>query len=254
MMKSSSSFLAAFASLHFVWGDVALGFTASRKNNCRRHLPVPATTALFNLAGSDTELESSYFQMQQIPTATSGEKLDHIVECSENGECDIEDMMNMIDELEELNAQCQGTMSRECNLDAVAARNVLKVALASKVAVEDALSREDCAAPSSSTERAEEDEDPYASLAEMEDECYMQQQIPSETTSPGTVMRLDRIVECAEGTSGADACDIEEMLEMVEELEKLNLECEGALSRECSLDAVAARNILKVALASRAMP
>ena len=35
------------------------------------------------------------------------------------------------------------------------------------------------------------------------------------------------------------------------ELEKLNMECESTLSRECSLDAVAARNILKVALASK---
>ena len=39
--------------------------------------------------------------------------------------------------------ECEGTMSRECNLDAVAARNVLKVALASKVAMEDAL-KETC--------------------------------------------------------------------------------------------------------------
>ena len=36
------------------------------------------------------------------------------------------------------------------------------------------------------------------------------------------------------------------------ELERLNLECEGTISRECNLDAVEARNILKVALGSQA--
>lgn len=39
---------------------------------------------------------------------------------------------------------------------------------------------------------------------------------------------------------------------MVTELERLNAECESALSRECSLDAVEARNILKVALGAQA--
>ena len=61
-------------------------------------------------------------------------------------------------------------------------------------------------------------------------------------------MHLDRIVECAENGE----CPIGEVDDMIEELERLNLECEGALSRECSLDAVEARNILKVALASQA--
>ena len=45
----------------------------------------------------ESEASSTYFQMQQIPTATSGDKLDHIVDCAEYGECDIEEMMNMID-------------------------------------------------------------------------------------------------------------------------------------------------------------
>ena len=45
-------------------------------------------------------------------------------------------------ELEELNVGCQNTMSCKCNHDAVAARNFLKLALASKVVMEDALSRE----------------------------------------------------------------------------------------------------------------
>jgi hypothetical protein len=36
------------------------------------------------------------------------------------------------------------------------------------------------------------------------------------------------------------------------ELERLNAECESTLSRECSLEAVEARNILKVALGAQA--
>jgi hypothetical protein len=39
---------------------------------------------------------------------------------------------------------------------------------------------------------------------------------------------------------------------LLAELERLNLECEGTINRECSLVAVEARNILKVALASQA--
>ena len=33
--------------------------------------------------------------------------------------------------------ECESTLSRECSLDAVAARNILKVALASKVTLEE---------------------------------------------------------------------------------------------------------------------
>ena len=44
-------------------------------------------------------------------------------------------------ELERLNMECEGTMSRECSLDAVEARNLLKVALASQATVESAWSR-----------------------------------------------------------------------------------------------------------------
>lgn len=36
------------------------------------------------------------------------------------------------------------------------------------------------------------------------------------------------------------------------ELERMNLECQGHLSRECSLNAREARNILKVALGAQA--
>ena len=38
-------------------------------------------------------------------------------------------------ELERLNKECEGTISRECNLDAVEARNILKVALGSQAAM-----------------------------------------------------------------------------------------------------------------------
>lgn len=180
--------------------------------------------------------------------------MDRIVDCSEQGGCDIEEMMGMIDELEELNSACQNAMSRECNLDAVAARNVLKVALASRVATEDALSREeaDCAM-SPGGDEDENGDDPYASMADMDDGCHPDyvQRIPSATSGSGTAARLDRIVECVEGPAGE--CDVDEMLGMADELERLNMDCEGALSRECSLDAVAARNILKVALASKSI-
>ena len=88
-------------------------------------------------------------------------------------------------------------MSRECNLDAVAARNVLKVALASKADVEDALDLQQL-------------EEECESLNPSDvDDClpYEIHQIP---TSTGT--RLDHIVECAE----QGQCDVEEMTRMIE--------------------------------------
>lgn len=42
--------------------------------------------------------------------------------------------MTLFLELERLNQECEGTLSRECNLQAVEARNLLKVALASQAA------------------------------------------------------------------------------------------------------------------------
>ena len=137
-------------------------------------------------------------------------------------------------ELERLNSDCSGTLSRECNLDAVAARNVLKVALASKIATEAAL--DECNVLT---------DNPFSEMHQMNDECVDEMhQVPTETTARS---RLDRIVQCAEN----GVCDVEEMTLMIDELEALNLDCEGAMSRECSLDAVEARNILKVALASQ---
>lgn len=137
-------------------------------------------------------------------------------------------------ELERLNLECSGTLSRECSLDAVAARNVLKVALAAKVAAEAEL--DECNVLS---------DNPYSEMHQMNDECVDQMhQVPTATT---TKSRLDHIVQCAEN----GVCDVEEMTLMIDELERLNMDCEGPMSRECSLDAVEARNILKVALASQ---
>lgn len=249
-----------------LWCNAAFaGFTVPRHGRApcfglsplgsHRQLPSSSNLRHFSVAGDSENTEAgsgTYFQMEQMPVATSGTELEHVRFCAENGGCDIEEMMNMIDELEKLNAECEqeGETGLECSLDDVAARNVLKVALASKVAMEDAISDIEC--------EIKESDDPYASMMDMEDECqpdYMLHTVPSATTPTTTTkqgansMRLDRIIECTEANDGT--CDVEEMLQMVEELEKLNMECEGALSRECSLDAVAARNILKVALASK---
>lgn len=131
--------------------------------------------------------------------------------------------------------ECEGEHSRECNLDAIAARNVLKVALASKVAVEDIVG-----------ELANEECNPYLEMYEMNDECIdVQHPIPTATSDS----ELIHMMECAQD---GEACDVSEMMEMIDELERLNKECEGTLSRECSLQAVEARNLLKVALASQA--
>jgi hypothetical protein len=44
----------------------------------------------------------SYFEVHQIPTATAGlagsaSRLDHVVDCAENGECSVQEMSDMID-------------------------------------------------------------------------------------------------------------------------------------------------------------
>ena len=96
-------------------------------------------------------------------------------------------------------------MSRECSLDTVAARNVVKVAIVSKVAIKDALSREGevgCNMPTQG------EDNPFASLVEMEDECLPDyiHQMPT-LTSSGSAMKLDCIIECADATDGG--CDVE---------------------------------------------
>lgn len=129
-------------------------------------------------------------------------------------------------------------LSRECSLDAVAARNVLKVALASKIVLEEALAERTAAI-------AEECD--YEAMSEMNDECLSSMRgIP---TAAMTDSKLGRIIDCAE----SGECTLEEIADMIDELERLNQECEVSLSRECSLDAVQARNILKVALGTQAV-
>jgi hypothetical protein len=88
--------------------------------------PIPTATVSLSSSGGTTGSSSNIQQ-----------KLDHIVECAEHGQCNIEEMTAMIDELERLNMDCDNVhgSSRECLLDAVEARNILKVALASRVAI-----------------------------------------------------------------------------------------------------------------------
>ena len=94
--------------------------------------------------------------------------------------------------------ECQGTISRECNLDAVAARNVLKVALAAKLAVEEELMSE-CS-------------NPFLELHDMHDECWLgMHQIPTETSPTAT--KLGRVVECSQAGS---ECPIEEVTNMID--------------------------------------
>jgi hypothetical protein len=38
-----------------------------------------------------------FFRMQQIPTATTGARLDHVVDCAEGGQCNVEEMLEMIE-------------------------------------------------------------------------------------------------------------------------------------------------------------
>jgi hypothetical protein len=144
------------------------------------------------------------------------------------------------EELERLNEECtsehETSLSRECQLDAVAARNILKVALATQVMHE--ISRQ----------HDHDEENPYALLQQMDDaSADHMQRIP--TASVKSARKLDRIVQCAED---GNECDLMEITDLIDELERLNLECEGTISRQCSLDAVAARNVLKVALAHQA--
>jgi hypothetical protein len=116
-------------------------------------------------------------------------------------------------------------MSRECNLDAVAARNVLKVALAAKIAAEDTM--QECNV-------VVDPNDPYSAMHEMQDECVDPLHPMPTATGSG---QLDRIVQCAQ----EGGCPVGEISDLIDELERLNRECENTLSRECSLTAVEAR-------------
>lgn len=103
-------------------------------------------------------------------------------------------------ELERLNLECQGAHSRECNLDTVAARNVLKVALASQVTMQGAVAH----AVEKNTK--EEECNPYL---ELQDECVdVMHPLPTKSAN-----NLEHIVECAEGVQ---QCDLNEMLAMMD--------------------------------------
>lgn len=54
----------------------------------------PRLTAAMSSSNSNAE---PFFEMHTIPTATTGGKLDRIVNCAENDVCDVQEMMEMID-------------------------------------------------------------------------------------------------------------------------------------------------------------
>jgi hypothetical protein len=106
-----------------------------------------------------------------------------------------------VSELEQLNEECEETeefqLSRKCNLQAVQARNILKVALASKVMLEHHLYNED--------------ECDFNAMYEMDDLCYdrVMHGIPTVSMQDSS---LDRLIQCAE----YGECPIDEMTEMME--------------------------------------
>ena len=110
-------------------------------------------------------------------------------------------------ELERLNLECQGEHSLECNLDTVAARNILKVALASQVAIQGAV---ECSSI-----------DPFSEMYEMGDECMD----PMRRVPTATGQGLQHIIECADGN---DQCDVQDMIEMMEGKRK---RCHGDVYR-----------------------
>lgn len=110
-------------------------------------------------------------------------------------------------ELERLNLECQGEHSLECNLDTVAARNILKVALASQVAIQGAV---ECSSI-----------DPFSEMFEMGDECMD----PMRRVPTATGQGLQHIIECADGNG---QCDVQDMIEMMEGKRK---RCRGDVDR-----------------------
>ena len=100
-------------------------------------------------------------------------------------------------------------MSRECNLDAVAARNVLKVALASKVMLEEAVNEEE-----------ECEYDPFSALKEMDDACLNDSaHLHAIPTDAVEASHMDRIIQCAEDGN----CPIYELTDMIEGKRKLHV-------------------------------
>ncbi len=117
-------------------------------------------------------------------------------------------------ELENLNAECEGTHSRECNLDAVAARNVLKVALASKVVVKEGISVCDGGVAARTAEYAVyDDECDFEAMLDMHDECMSHRDMPHGIpTAALQESKLERIVQCAEDGE----CPVGEMTDMID--------------------------------------
>jgi hypothetical protein len=176
------------------------------------NMPIRLASLRSSQGEEEPELSSEgFFEMKQIPTATSSARLDQIVDCSESGECSVIEMAMMIEELEQLNAACLDATgsSRECLLDTVAARNVLKVALASKVILQQRNQRQDAECDLQALMN------PYAELHNLNDECFDQYMhtIPTSTTNDRTkAIHLDRIVECAE----AGDCPVGEIANMID--------------------------------------
>ena len=93
MMKSYYFIHIALLLLGIYRGASSLAFISKKQSSFRvsSHLFVMPTL------GEDGVDEPAFFQMQKIPTATTGEKLAHMVECTENAQCDVEEMMKMMD-------------------------------------------------------------------------------------------------------------------------------------------------------------
>jgi hypothetical protein len=89
-----------FTLLGILFARVALSL-AFMKGVSKRQSFLVARPVSVDQQPNDGGFESSeaepYFQMLNIPTATSGSKLDHIVHCAESGQCDVEEMLQMIE-------------------------------------------------------------------------------------------------------------------------------------------------------------
>lgn len=93
----------------------------------------------------------------------------------------------------------------------MAARNVLKVALASKIILEEAVAT--TSSGSSSHEQTIDEEcDPFASMLDMNDECLNNDVHGIPTASTTNDANLDRIVQCAEHGD----CPVGEITDMIE--------------------------------------
>lgn len=69
------------------------------KQQQRFRFLVARVVSMTMTAADDDSSYEPYFQMQQIPTATTGAKLDRIVHCADagGGMCNVEEMMEMME-------------------------------------------------------------------------------------------------------------------------------------------------------------